>query len=771
MVTPQTLESQIGDSAPKIINLSDYEPSPDEISLLKRGLKFCPTPLKPDLLELEVNIAEFVRKLELTVHFSHSKESTEDDCLIKKKSDFQPLPSRDPYFSNICHQIKDWASTLNTLPTPKWKNNILPGERRALDSLEANTDIRITKVDKGGSVLILNRQDYIDSVNTAISDQTLYQQLPTNPDIKAVSRVKTFTKKFRSCFDKKGKEKKYIEDFDFSTANLYGLPKIHKSKAIKSELGNSVNGYLKMNNCKDLKFRLINGCKNSPTSKLSEFIDILLKPFCTKVPSYVRDYVDFLNKLPEVSQNNIDDVTFITCDIINMYPNINIETGVKGVWYWLSKFPELLNPRFSPEFITEGLELIMSNSNFKFNGDFYTLLKGTATGTVAAPAYAILTMGYLEIKLYEQIKHKFGDIIHNYFVLNWKRFIDDCFIMWRKSFGNFSIVLDVLNNLDPNLKFTTDECDDKISFLNLLVYKDDNRVLTDIFYKDTDTHDYLPHNSCHPRHVSNNIPGNLARMICTIVDDPVRRSYRLQELFGWLSNSRYPHDVINQKFNHILSLDRNTLRNKVPKEEEKTLVFVQTHNPKNPHVFWYLRQKFDCLISSRKFGGIFKGYTIIKSERQTKNLGRILQKSDLSPVLLPPGNYKCNKSRCGTCAHMTECNNIPFNTETGVTNFKLLKHFSCYSTHVIYKISCTGCDAYYIGQTVYVRNRVTRHKCDIRNDAYRIQKVHTHIQDCTKVLPTSFTIVPFFQVKQKTLIARLTVEEYFRRKFQPILNA
>ena len=114
-------------------------------------------------------------------------------------------------------------------------------------------------------------------------------------------RVKTFTQKFRSCFDKKGKEKKYIEDFDFSTATLYGLPKIHKSKSIKSELVNSVNGYLKMNNCNDLTFRLINGCKNSPTSKLSEFIDLLLKPFCTKVPSYIRDYVDFLNKLPEVS--------------------------------------------------------------------------------------------------------------------------------------------------------------------------------------------------------------------------------------------------------------------------------------------------------------------------------------------------------------------------------------------------------------------------------------------------------------------------------------
>jgi hypothetical protein len=122
------------------------------------------------------------------------------------------------------------------------------------------------------------------------------------------------------------------------------------------------------------------------------------------------------------------------------------------------------------------------------------------------------------------------------------------------------------------------------------------------------------------------------------------------------------------------------------------------------------------------------------------------------------------------CAHMTECNNITFNTDTGITNFKLLKHFSCYSTHVIYKISCTGCGEYYIGQTCYLRNRVTQHKCNIRNDAYRIMKVHTHVHDCTKDLPTTFTIVPFFQVRQKTLIARLTVEEYFRRKFQPSLN-
>ena len=139
----------------------------------------------------------------------------------------------------------------------------------------------------------------------------------------------------------------------------------------------------------------------------------------------------------------------------------------------------------------------------------------------------------------------------------------------------------------------------------------------------------------------------------------------------------------------------------------------------------------------------------LKSERQTKNLGRILQKSDLAPVSLPTGNYKCNKSRCGTCAHMTECNNITFNTDTGITNFKLLKHFSCYSTHVIYKISCTGCGEYYIGQTCYLRNRVTKHKCDIRNDAYRIMKVHTHVHDCTKTCLLLSLLFHFFRLSRK----------------------
>ena len=54
-------------------------------------------------------------------------------------------------------------------------------------------------------------------------------------------------------------------------------------------------------------------------------------------------------------------------------------------------------------------------------------------GTKFAPVYAILTIGYLEEKLYEEVKARFGDDFGNYFVKKWKRCEDDCFVPWTKS--------------------------------------------------------------------------------------------------------------------------------------------------------------------------------------------------------------------------------------------------------------------------------------------------------------------------------------------------
>ena len=58
-----------------------------------------------------------------------------------------------------------------------------------------------------------------------------------------------------------------------------------------------------------------------------------------------------------------------------------------------------------------------------------------------------------------------------------------------------------------------------LPFLDVLLLKPGNSIVTDIFHKVTDSQQYLSFNSCHPKHTKINIPFSLARRQCTIVSD------------------------------------------------------------------------------------------------------------------------------------------------------------------------------------------------------------------------------------------------------------
>lgn len=69
--------------------------------------------------------------------------------------------------------------------------------------------------------------------------------------------------------------------------------------------------------------------------------------------------------------------------------------------------------------------------------------------------------------------------------------------------------------------------------------------MTDVYYKPTDTHQYLHFNSCHPRHTKRAIPYNLSKRICTIVNDESVKIQRLQELKKYLKKQSYPDKIID----------------------------------------------------------------------------------------------------------------------------------------------------------------------------------------------------------------------------------
>lgn len=106
-------------------------------------------------------------------------------------------------------------------------------------------------------------------------------------------------------------------------------------------------------------------------------IDILLKPYYEKVPSLIKDDVNFINQLPERVQHTTKLVSF---DVFRLYSNIPTELGIKAVSYRINKHPEILQDRFTKEFILEGFHIILQNNTFAFGKNHYLQVKGKQWG-------------------------------------------------------------------------------------------------------------------------------------------------------------------------------------------------------------------------------------------------------------------------------------------------------------------------------------------------------------------------------------------------------
>ncbi|XP_062609924.1 uncharacterized protein LOC134271725 [Saccostrea cucullata] len=273
-------------------------------------------------------------------------------------------------------------------------------------------------------------------------------------------------------------------------------------------------------------------------------------------------------------------------DVVNLYTNITSTLGIKALNFWIENYRNKIDNRFTKEFLLEATELVLKNNVFTFNDKYFHQVKGTAMGTKMAPTYATLTLGYLEEALYEKANEQFDAEFCEYLKRNWKRYLDDCFIIWKKDDSDLNILNDILNELDPDIKFTMEKSSTQLPFLDVLICKENNKIATDIFYKSTDTHQYLHFGSSHPRHIKRAIPYNLARRICTIVSEEETRNQRLDELKIFLTDQHYPLSLINDGIRKAKELDREELINPTPNDEEniKILPLVTTYNPKNPNI-------------------------------------------------------------------------------------------------------------------------------------------------------------------------------------------
>ena len=79
-------------------------------------------------------------------------------------------------------------------------------------------------------------------------------------------------------------------------------------------------------------------------------------------------------------------------------------------------------------------------------------------------------------------------------------------MIWQLGEEKLKGFLKILNSCNPIKKFTAKYSLDKVNFLDIQVIRCGNKLLTDLYIKPTNTHQYLEFSSCYVYHSKKSIP-------------------------------------------------------------------------------------------------------------------------------------------------------------------------------------------------------------------------------------------------------------------------
>ena len=313
----------------------------------------------------------------------------------------------------------------------------------------------------------------------------------------------------------------------------------------------------------------------------------------------------------------------------------------------------------------------------------------------------------------------------------WRRYIDDILFFWRHSEEDLVSFLTFLNASHQTIKFTAEwrtngqiktaswdsnskslivttkpQLDgmknNSIDYLDTTIWIDNEGMIqTDLFVKDCAKITYLLPSSCHPGHVTRNIPYSLAYRLKRIVSIPETFEMRLNQLKQNLLDRKYNRKVIEDAFNRVIAVKREDALKKVIKnaKSDKRPVFVVTFDPRLPDIGKIMTAAYNSSSKDHKFKKTFPEKPMIAYRRQ-KNIGEFITKAKLHPNPrdgamttreVKPGFQKCRRfggSGCSMCPYVENASSH----YSSATNeyFPIQSFITCTSKNMIYGAKSVG---------------------------------------------------------------------------------
>ena len=625
------------------MNYSKFSFTVYEYKILGYNSNFIPTPDNMNTEQLSKDISNFGRKLKLKEYFKNDQPLDKNDETIR----FRALRNEKWTPPNTHHTINTFIESFdkqikNEITQHKrlTRNNLTKNEVKALKDLQKRTDIIIINADKGGAITILNTEDYVKEANRQLNNNLCYQKLNSNPTLSHANTVNSTIDLFKSQHKIPDKIAEGLKVPNPKTPTLKLPPKVHKENHPGRPLVSSID---------------------SPTSKISEYVDFHLQPHTDTILSHIKDTKDFLNELDKVPTVKSQNSYLVTLDVRSLYTNIPNDEGIEVIRNLLQRKQSKLTT-----VITAFLWLILTLNNFIFNSTNFLQLSGVAMGTKCAVIYANLFMSHFEeIHIY--------DLIRNHCPF-YKRFIDDIFLLWNGTLDELELFISTLNNAHPTIKFDAKYSKTSIEFLDTRIYKSpEGKLQTTLYTKPTDRQSYLHSKSYHPQSCKRSIAYSQAlriRRICSENDEFNKHSENLMKKLVDRGHSKT--DVI-QQIDKAKLVKRSDLLSKKVNTTTKNTILTVTYNRNLPNLKQAIDNNWHILGINSTIAPLFKDKPII-AYRRNKNLKNLLCKHKLcdnKPIVKKPNKIgRCqpchSRANNKCCKQMVNTNHVT-NRKTGKT--------------------------------------------------------------------------------------------------------
>ncbi|XP_072017043.1 uncharacterized protein [Amphiura filiformis] len=148
------------------------------------------------------------------------------------------------------------------------------------------------------------------------------------------------------------------------------------------------------------------------------------------------------------------------------------------------------------KYMAELLRLVLYRNSFEFNDEYFLQTSGVPMGQSSSGSICNLVVHELENKILQSTTH-----IHTLY-----RYMDDTLVFWTGSLEDLQTFVQQVNTFHDTLKFTYEDSEDTIQFLDLVIYKGKRfkeKGILDIkcHTKKTETGQFLHRSSCHPQPV------------------------------------------------------------------------------------------------------------------------------------------------------------------------------------------------------------------------------------------------------------------------------